>query len=92
MDFSTEENSSVSRCSLSRVLQVAVLQKPSCRALPLAILRPQVEVPSSSQGLPSAQVFPPQPLCCPWGENFSLLLWQTLFGTVRICEINRMGC
>lgn len=70
MDFSTEENSSVSRCSLSCVLQVAVLQKPSCRALPLAILRPQVEVPSSSQGLPSAQVFSPQPLCCPVGREF----------------------
>lgn len=90
MDFSTEESSSVPRCSLSCVLQVAVLQKPcSCRALPLAILRPQVEIPTSSQALPNAQVFPPQSSV---GENFSPLLWQTLFWDSKICETNRMGC
>lgn len=70
MDFSTEENPSESFWSLSRVLQAAVLQKSSCRALPLAILRPQVEIPTSSQGLPSAGVFAPQPFMLPVGREF----------------------
>lgn len=70
MDFFTEENSSVSGRSLSHVLQVTVLQKSSCRASPLAILRPQVEIPTSSQGLSSARVFPPQPFMLPSGREF----------------------
>lgn len=59
----------MSCCSLSCVLQVAVL-KFSCRALPLATLRPQVEVPTSSQGLPSTWVFPLQPFMLPVGREF----------------------
>lgn len=98
MDFSTDENWSVSCWSLSRVLQVAVLQKSSCSARPLAILRPRVEIPTSSQGLSSAQVFPPQPFLLPAGREFLAFsvadpfwdnkdLWHKQDGLLRDSEL-----
>lgn len=54
----------------------------------------QLRGPPAARGfaVTRAQVFPLSCLCCQWGENSSPLLWQTCFGTVRMCEIDRMGC
>lgn len=58
---------------------------------------PQLRGPSAARdfAVPRAQVFPPQPfmLPCGWGENSSHVLWKAwCFGTVRMCEINGIGC